>query len=100
DELIVPARDCERAVTPGDFFGQDRYQHWVGRPRLEVDERDAEMVGEDPAELEAGDRADLDQRVAHALPGRALERERVVELLHRDQAAVDHGLADAAEPAA
>ena len=66
---------------------------------MEIDERHAEMVGEDPAELEAGDSSDLDQRVAHALAGRALERERVVELLDRDQAAVDHGLTDAAEPA-
>ena len=45
-------------------------------------------------------RADLDQRVADAPAGGTLEHERIVELPHRDEATVDHRLADPADSAA
>ena len=60
-----------------DLFGDHAREQDVGRVRLEVDERDAEVVGEGLRELEAGDRADVDERFAETLAGRALVLERL-----------------------
>ncbi len=55
------------------------------------------MVGEHTREVVARECADLDQRVTHPPAGRALECQRVFELLLRDETAVDHRLAHPSE---
>ena len=70
----------------------------VGRLGAEVGERNAHVVGEHAGELERRERAELDEDVADAPAGGALDLERLVELLVGDQAAFDQRRADAAEP--
>ena len=53
DELAVPEFERQRAVTPRDFAGDERGGHAVRWARLEIGERNAEVVGERLRELEA-----------------------------------------------
>ena len=94
DDLAAPTLDRQRAVAARDLFGDHAREQDVGRVGLEVDERDAEVVGEGLRELEARDRADVDERFAEALAGRALVFERALEIVLGDEAAVDHRLAE------
>ena len=83
DDLAAPTFDRQRAVAARDLFGDHAREEHVGRVRLEVDERDAEVVGEGLRELEARDRADVDERFAEPLAGGALVVEGAVEVVLR-----------------
>ena len=92
-ELVAHAQDRHGLVTPQDRLGQRPSDLQVDHLVRQLDERDVQRLGQRPAELLLRDRAHSEQELADAVAPRPLARQGLVQLLARDEPALDQDLA-------